>query len=461
MAKGDGQPKSREQAESAPAWPSRGYAWYVVLILVLALALAILDRTIISLIVEPLRADLRISDMQVGLLQGLAFAICYASFGLLLGWATDRTRRCTLLAGGIFVWSLSTMACGLANSFAALFAARVGVGLGEAAIMPVAASLIADYFPASRRATAFGVFHLGGSLAIGAGNFLGGTVVELAGAIRSWAPLLLGAMHDWQIIFLAVGAPGVLLALWFYLTVREPVRREQVRDGGSGRALAAHLKAHARANALLIGGAVLTYTTFAATSAWLASVFIRVHGWTPFEVGATMAMLSPLGMSSSLTVGWVISALERRGRSDAPLLTAAAQALVQAGFGTMLCLTPSPQVALVGYGAMLLVANWTAASALTALSQITPNELRGQMVALYGFLTGIISLTIGSWAVGYLSDRVFAGTGGIGPSLATVLFGFGVPGAVLLLAGRPAYRAAIRHAGFWRSDTLPAGQGKQ
>src|SRR3954471_2613027 len=142
------------EASGKAAWPEASYAWYVVGMIVVAWSFAILDRTVISLLVDPIKADLHITDSQIGLLQGLAFAICYTSFGLVLGFMTDRLNRRWVLGAGIAFWSLATIWCGFADSFGMLFAARIAVGLGEAAIMPGSASLIADYFPVEKRGRA-------------------------------------------------------------------------------------------------------------------------------------------------------------------------------------------------------------------------------------------------------------------------------------------------------------------
>src|SRR5690349_766393 len=137
-------------------WPRAGYAWYVMIMLIIAYTFAIVDRSIISLLVQPIKADLGVTDAQIGLLQGLAFAICYTTFGLVLGFVTDRTDRRLLLALSIFVWSAATVACGFATSFQWLFISRIFVGLGEACVLPVAGSLIADYMPPKTRAKAYG-----------------------------------------------------------------------------------------------------------------------------------------------------------------------------------------------------------------------------------------------------------------------------------------------------------------
>ena len=433
------------------AWPKQRYAWYVVAMLVLAYSFGVLDRAVIGLLVQPIKADLGITDSQIGLLQGLAFALCYTTFGLAFGLVADRTSRRWLMAGAVMVWSASTIACGFANSFGTLFLARIGVGFGEACIMPVAGSLIADYFQPLQRPKAYGIFLLGGTFGTTAGYLLGSLAIVVAGDMRSLAPGLLGGAHDWQITFFLAGAPGLVVALLFLLTVREPVRHEKAGDAAklSIGPVLAHVRANQRAYFALLAGTVLNVTCIYAQIAWLATLVIRIHGWTAAQIGTALALVSPVGASSSLTVGWTISWLAKRGRSDAPVIACMMHSTALLIFGPITVLAPSPLFGLVPYICFNLFANWSTAAALTGLSQVAPNELRGQVTALYTLLTGLVSLTVGGFAVGFLNDRVFTGNGGIAPSMAAVFAVCGLLGVMVLSTGRPAFRAAVARARAW------------
>src|SRR3989338_6264000 len=138
-------------AQSEPGYPNPAYAWYVVVILFLAYTLAYIDRQVIALLVEPIKRDLQINDTQISLLQGFAFVIFYTITGIPLGRLADRKNRRLIIAAGIFLWSIMTAVCGLARNFWSLFAARVGVGIGEACLSPAAYSMIADLFPKAKR----------------------------------------------------------------------------------------------------------------------------------------------------------------------------------------------------------------------------------------------------------------------------------------------------------------------
>src|ERR1700737_877766 len=204
-------------------FPPRGYAWAVVAILIATAVLAYTDRQVLSLLVDPIRADLGISDTQVSLLLGTAFAVVYGIAGLPLGYLADRTSRRNLIFCGVLIWSIGTIACGLSQSFGQLFAGRLVVGLGEAVLSPAAISLISDYFPPSRRGMAEGCFLSGIAMGIGAAILIGGGVLHFV-QLGALAGTPLATQAPWRLVLLLIGAPGLLWALAI-LAIREPVRR--------------------------------------------------------------------------------------------------------------------------------------------------------------------------------------------------------------------------------------------
>lgn len=422
--------------------------------LVLAYSFAILDRAVIGLLVEPIKADFGITDAQIGLLQGLAFALCYTTFGLILGSVADRANRQFLLVLGVAVWSLSTVLCGFAPDFKWLFIARIGVGLGEACILPVAGSLISDYFAPTQRPKAYGIFLLGGTFGTVGGYVLGTIAILTADAVRGMFPALLGGLQNWQVTFFLAGAPGLIVAALILLTVREPDRREKISnpDASNFRHFLAHLRANAWAYSSLLAGTVLNVTGIYAQIAWGITLVIRVHGWTAAETGTAFALIAPIGAVSSIVVGWFVAALVKRGHIDAPMIAAMMHSVTLLIFGPLACLAPTPLWGLWPYIGFNIFTNWSSASALMALSQITPNELRGQATALYTLLTGLVSLTVGSYSVGFLTDHVFTDPHGIATGLATVFAVVGVLATVILGLGRGAFRAAVLRAEAWQKS---------
>lgn len=430
----------------ATAWPRPAYAWFVVALLVLAYAFGVVDRIVIGLLTQPLKRDLGLSDTQLGVVQGFAFSLFYALFALPVGLLVDRWRRVPVLWGGVLIWSLATVACGFAGSFALLFLARVFVGAGESTTTPASASIIADYFPPEQRARAYGVFAMGGSLGIGIAYLLGSIAIQLAAGIKGWSPAVFGGFHEWQIVFFVVGAPGILLALLMALAIREPARRggAPTTEKISLLPLWREMRTNRLALVTIMLGTIMNVMIVNAQLAWFPTLFFRVHEWTPAQVGNALALVGvPFGLFSAITAGWVLSWLAKRGRDDGPVLVMGLQCAAWTVFGTAKCLAPTPELALVGHVLTSLFATWAVTSALTALNQITPNRLRGQMVAVYTLLTAFVGVALGSVAVGVLNDQVFTEPTGVAPSLALVCFTGGLAGIALLTYGRRAYLTAV------------------
>ena len=196
------------------------YKWYALGILIVAYTFSYLDRQALTLLVGPIRKSLDISDTQLSLLHGFAFAIFYTVLGLPLGRLVDQQRRTTIIAAGVAVWSIMTVFCGLARNFTQMFLARIGVGVGEAALMPGAYSLISDYFPPHSRPIALSLYLSAIYVGAGLATIIGGTIIAIMPAID--APIV-GHLEPWQGVFIVIGLPGLLIALWV-LTMREPQR---------------------------------------------------------------------------------------------------------------------------------------------------------------------------------------------------------------------------------------------
>lgn len=426
-------------------WPKRSYAWYVLSLLTLAYALAILDRVSIALLIEPLKAALAINDTQFGLLQGMAFSVVYSVLGLPLGMLSDRRRRVTLLFGGLMLWSAATIGCSLASNFHELFIARMLVGVGEAALVPVATSLIADYFEPDIRPKAYGVFVTGSSLGTAAAMALGGLFLDWADGLIGGFPGLFGAMQPWQVVFVLCGTPGLLLALVLLLTAREPARQ-----GGTTAIPSLSLKPLIRlfidrpgAFGLFMLGSVLNLVCVYAIVGWFPALFIRAHGWTAAETGKILGAVGlPLSIFAAVNSGWVIAWLKRRGHADAPILCAMGCSASLVVFGTLACVAPTGNLALLGYALNALFLNWNTSAVYSGFAQITPNALRAQMMALQTIASGLVALTAGNFIVGFLSDTVFTSPAGISWSLGSVFFGCGLGAFLILLASRRSFRAA-------------------
>ena len=214
-----GQDTAARRIQYLPA----GRAWYMVGLLTVAYVVSFVDRNILGLLIDPIKADLGLSDLQIGLLLGPAFAIFYATMGLPLGYLADRRRRTWIVAAGVAVWSAATAFSGLARNFVQLFIARMSVGVGEATLSPCAMSLISDSYPEERRGKPIAVYSSAISLGSGLAALLGAGVLAWANTNEQTVLPLVGPVAAWQLAFIVVGLPGLLLAALFFW-VPEPKR---------------------------------------------------------------------------------------------------------------------------------------------------------------------------------------------------------------------------------------------
>ncbi len=422
-----------------------------MVLLTAAYVVSFIDRQIMALLVEPIKATLQLSDTQMGLLLGFAFALFYVLLGIPIGWLADRRSRRAIIGVGITVWCLMTAACGLAKNFTALFLARLGVGVGEATLSPAAYSLISDYFPREKRSRAISFFMGGISVGSGLAYVVGGQVVALVEKAPAVELPLIGTLHAWQTAFLAVGLPGLLIAA-LMLSVREPARRgllaAQGPDSGSAPMadVARYLYERRRAYGSL-GLGMSVVTTMGYAWFWLPSLFSRVFDWSiadfSLRYGVVLLIFGPLGVTSGgLFSDW----LYQRGVVEGPyratiiaatglVLTAIAVPLMPDGWLALAMLVPATL-----FGAM------ASATGGSSLVFIAPNELRGQATALYFALISIVGFIVGPSSVAFFTDQVFKNEGAIHYSLAVVPALFGTLSITMFLTGRRRYIACVREA---------------
>ena len=203
---------------------SKFYPWYVVGVLMFAYTVAFIDRQILSLLIQPIKEDLGITDTQIGLLAGLAFAIFYSFIGIPIAKLDDTKNRVKIISIGVALWTLMTALCGLTKTYFYLFLARVGVGVGEAALSPAAYSMIADYFPKEKLGRAIGVYVIGLYLGAGLAMLVGSAVISIVSTMPLMELPYYGIIKPWQITFLIVSIPGIMVLL-LLLTIKEPKRQ--------------------------------------------------------------------------------------------------------------------------------------------------------------------------------------------------------------------------------------------
>ena len=417
---------------TAPAYPSSGRAWLLVSLLTVAYVVSFVDRYILSLLIEPVKADLGLTDFQIGLLLGPAFGIFYATMGLPLGYLADRSRRTWIVSAGIAVWTAATALSGLARSFAQMFVARVSVGVGEATLSPCAMSLIADSFPAERRGKPIALYSSAISVGAALAALLGAAVLTWAGAAESLELPFVGPLAPWRTAFLIAAVPGFVLAPIFFL-LREPARV----GASAGRAprhlghMLRHVGRHLPTYACFV--AVFCYMTITAYShGWLAVTFQRTYGW-PVETYALVNGLTLIvvGPASVMFAGWLSDRLTRRGQADAPMRIALLGLFLSMPPGVIGPLLDSAVAAFVVLSAFTVGAAFISSVGVTALLQIVPARIRAQTIALYYMTISLTGLFLGPSLVGLLNDTVF-GADGVRYSVALIPLIFGLP--VMLIA---------------------------
>ena len=430
---------------------ARGNPWGVMGFLILAAILSLLDRQILSLMVDPIKADLGISDVQMSLLQGLAFALFYSVAGLGFGWAADRFNRRNIIAAGIAGWSVMTAACGLAGSFWQLFLARAGVGVGEASLGPAAHSMICDLFPTQRLPLAMSVYGLGVAFGTAGAYMLGGQLIHFVSAAPPVVLPGLGALAVWQTVFLAVGLPGALIALLFFGFVREPVRAAISVSRSGERGLIAYAREHFGLSVLLILGIGSLTASGYAILAWTPAFLERSFGWTPQQAGLTLgSLILLLSAPGMVLTGFWSSRLIAKGRTDAAITLAAACGLVGAPLFAAAYLAGAPEA----YMALVIAPTFLGSAYVglgPAMVQLAiPPHLRGRASAASLLLTGLIGMLGGPLSVAILTDWVFRDELRVGWSLGIAAGGLSALGALFLWLARPAWRSA--HAALAGAD---------
>lgn len=441
-------------------YPSPAYAWYVVAILTLTYTVSFIDRQIMALMIEPIRRDLQISDTQVSLLIGLAFAVFYTLLGVPIARLADRYSRRLIIGVGITIWCIMTALCGAARNYTQLFLARIGVGVGEAALSPSALSMMSDYFPKRTRGRAVAVYNTGITLGTGLAMILGGHLVD---HIASAPPVVLpivGELYAWQTVFIVVGLPGLVMALLMF-TVREPARRERMQsaDGSTHLPLRAAVSFVGQRFRMygshFIGMSMVALLAYA-MYAWIPTMFIRTWGWSIAEVGMAYGIVTLVaGPLAAVWASWLGERLSAKGYEDAQMRAALISMVIAAAGGVGAALAPSPWLSVAFLVPASIGTTAATASGLSALVTVTPNQMRAQCSALYYLVVNLVGLTLGPTGVAMFTDYVFQDLGALRYSVACVAALAGVCAAALLTYNLRQYKAAYLESLSWTATPAP------
>jgi MFS family permease len=419
--------------------------------LYLAYTLSFIDRQILALVIEPIRQDFQITDFQVSLIQGLAFAVFYTIMGIPLGFYTimgiplgriaDSHSRKSLVMAGVSLWSLMTVLSGLASNYWQLFLARMGVGVGEASLSPAAYSIISDSFPKDKRGFPINIYSAGIMCGAGLAYIFGGIAVQFAMTGGAQDVFVLGNLEPWQISFVLVGIPGIPIVL-LMATIREPVRKELMSQSPevSIRKTFRYIQKYRVAYGSQIVGTAFFVLTVYSIFSWVPTIFIRRFAWTQGQIGPWFGIIILVfGTAGLVVVGLLAQWLMRRGvKAPYSKLLLISQVLLIIPLLLMLAVD-NPYWVLACLAVSFLFLGSTAGLPPAILQAITPNEMRGQITAVYLFAVNLIGLAIGPSAVAAMTDFYFKDDLAVGSSLVAVTVIASVIGVVILGLGMRSY----------------------
>jgi MFS family permease len=428
------------------------YKWYVAAVLCAAHTVSLVDRFVMALVTEPVRAAMQLSDTQLGLLQGTGFVILYCGFAIPLGAVADVTNRRNLILAGIAVWSLATAAAAFTNSFETLFLTRILVGMGEACLIPAGMSLLTAYFAPANLARGTAIFGLGANFGYGLAFLGGGAVLGLLQAKGGLALPGLGPLAPWQGIFLFAGAtaiPVLLMLLW----LREPPRRHRLDSGVRARLagvaeglfwLWTNLRSYLP---FLIVGALTAVTGYAVTS-WSASLFARLQGLTTPEASRLIGLIGlaagPLG---TIVGGLLLDRLRGRGVIGAPLVIMGAGCLWTLATVAAFRWAPNLPFAVAMFSLFMSGSTFVLPSLYVGMQLLTPDRYRG-IAASFNMMTyTLCGLGLGPTAVGMISDALPGGQERLGTAVVIVELAMAAIIVPVAILARQRFHARMLAAG--------------
>jgi|WetSurMetagenome_2_1015567.scaffolds.fasta_scaffold26883_4 MFS family permease len=426
------------QGVEEPAYPSAGYAWYVVIILYLSYTFSFVDGAILQYLVKPIQSDFNINDFQFSLIQGLAFVLFSATMGIPLGRLADSKSRRLIIAAGIALWSIMTVLCGRSTSYWELFFARMGVGVGQACLAPCAYSLIADYFPKEKRGLPINTFAAAIMLGAGVANICGGLVSQYAESAGAMDIFLLGHVKPWQLSFILVGLPGIFVVLAM-ATVKEPIRRER-RGEANTAVMFRYFFRHWKTFTSLIGGTTFGAVTNGAILMWVPAWFGRRFAWGNAQTGPYLGItIIVFGTIGFILAGALAGKFMRAGKKAVYIkLMMAAEALVIIPL-ILAHAIDNPYWVLVCIGGVIFFGGVSGGLGPASLQSVAPNEMRGQIVAICFLILNLLAMTLGPAAVGWLTTYYFADPRDVRSSAIIVGIVASILGVISLRSGLRSY----------------------
>lgn len=423
--------------------PRLGTAWWMVAVLFGLYVLSWVDRLILSMLVSPIKAHLMLTDVQVSMVTSTSFAIFYAIFGLPIGWAADRFSRRWIIFAGVLVWAVATTACGFAQSYEALLVGRIFVGVGEAALLPAAYSLIADAFPTRLLTRATSTFQMAGKVGSATAFALGGVAIAFATANSGIHIPFHGPVQPWQLVMMMVGLPGLLIALLVF-TFPDPGRRRAPGVAANAPQQKGEIRTFVRANwrlltLMLIGTSCLAMCGYSMTN-WVPAYIERHFGWKPVQYGLALSLMNIVSAASLVANGFIVDRLFSRGMRDAHLRFYSWLIVALLPVVAYMFFATNVYVFLVCYCVAQFITVPFMVYVSSIIGLIAPATIRARMLAFFLFVFTILGLGAGPAIVAALTQYVFQSEAALGQSLAVVV-------TACTLIAFLSFRMALRYLG--------------
>jgi MFS family permease len=405
---------------------------------------------VLALMIEPVKADFGISDTQAALLLGAAFSLTYAIAGLPIARIADRWNRRNLVAICIAFWSAATMACGIAQSYAQLFLARLGIGIGESGYGPATWSMVTDTFPREKVAFGTATLSIGAMTGTALALIVGGAALAMVAHLPPIEVPFVGVVRSWQWAFFIVGLPGLLWAL-VVMTLKEPARRGLIKGQSKSsvtvRDVARYMGADWRTYTAVIGGMAMKYLMLLGNSQWLPTMMRREFAWELSKIGlvlgSMMLVIAPVGL---LVGGRLSERWAKQGRSDANLRIMFYCLCASVPVSIIAPLVPDPWLMLMCHSVFLFITAMGTGPSVAAFQVITPNQMRAQVSAVSQFSTNVLAFALGPLIVALFTDYLFEDPRDLKYSMALCAAILGPLTVLIVLQGLKPYARSYERA---------------
>ncbi len=431
---------------NSTSWPKPIYAWFFTSILLVAYIISFIDRQMINYLVVPIKEDMGLTDFEISFIQGWGFVLAYIIFSIPFGRIVDKVNRVRVLIGGIIIWSVATAACGFSKNSWQLVLSRSGVGAGEAALTPASWSIISDLFPVEKRSFPMSIYLMGPYIGQGLSLLFGAQILRIYNEPVTLFESII--VQPWQIIFLIIAVPGVILGLLMF-ALKDPVRKEVlVSEKEEGTDSIKEVFAYVIKNIgaympLLIGSAFIVVLLYGVQS-WVPTFLHRIHGWEHTRIGDQYGLVALFAGSLGVVSGPMAEKyLTKLNFNAATIIVCIITAVALTIIGPITFLSLSSDIVLIGIFITSFFITLPLALFATSLQNITPNQYRGVVTGLYVFTVNITGYGLGPMVVAFFTDKVFKSEMAIDLSMAAMFLICGPISFFIFYLGRKPFAKAL------------------